>query len=1290
MNKKSLAQLYAEHGGKVSDKWTIYLTEYGRIFEEYRDRSLRLLEVGVQNGGSLEIWAKYFLQAQKLVGCDIDPVCASLVFDDPRIAVVIGDANDDATQARIAEHAPAFDIVIDDGSHRSGDIVKSFARYFPRLSDGGVFIVEDLHCSYWLEFEGGLFDPFSSVAFFKRLVDICNYEHWGVEKKRTDVLNGFFSRYGLQVDEETLGQVHSVEFINSLCVIRKRMPEQNTAGTRFIAGAFEQVAPGHRELHSTFSAVLDQSHNEWTARALMPEEELPLLIRERADRDVQIAGLNAQIADLKRKNTRLGAQAAGLNAQIARSKEKIAGLHGKITGLNGEISRLMKQSASLNQAVAAMRNSSSWRITAPVRIVGRQLRLLKRIAKFVPAAIRLGGGLQGTIMRALRFYQEEGVAGIKRGVQIAQTNQQIQAMQVPEGVDPNDYVAWIHRYDIMTGEICASMLEYINACARKPLISVVMPTYNSNPEWLIEAIESVLDQIYPHWELCIADDASTDEEVRKILKGYAKQDPRIKVVYRERNGHISAASNSALELATGEWIALLDHDDVLAEHALFWVVDAINRNPKLRLIYSDEDKIDEGGRRFDPYFKCDWNIDLFYSHNLITHLGVYDASLLHEIGGFRTGFEGAQDYDLALRCVEKIAAKQIHHIPRVLYHWRVHASSTAQSIDSKPYAMRAGEKALNEHFQRQGLHATAELVGIGFRARYALPQPLPLVSLIIPTRNGLHVLRQCIESILKKTSYRNYQVLIIDNGSDDAETLQYLKQIQADARVRVIRDDRPFNYSALNNAAVKLAEGELVGLLNNDLEVISPDWLSEMVSHALRPDVGAVGACLWYPNNTLQHGGVILGIGGCAGHSHKGFPKGHCGYVGRMVLISEFSAVTGACLLTRKKLYEHLGGLNESDLPVAFNDVDFCLRLKEAGYRNVWTPYAELYHHESATRGYEDTPEKQKRFLKEGAYLKRRWGNLLLNDPAYSPNLTLFRQDFSLAWPPRVAPLSPPPREARQVSVQRTDKALAMVNKNGQGLEIGPSHNPLAPKKQGFHVHILDHANAEGLRRKYAGHNVNLDNIEEVDFVWNGEPLHELIGREQCYDWIIASHVIEHVPDVITFLGECERLLKQNGVLSLVIPDKRYCFDYFNVPTSTGELLDAFEQKRKRPSSGKVFDHFAGAAKRNGQIAWDHGESGAICLVHTLDEAREQWERAAASKDYIDVHNWRFTPSSFRLILADLQALGLTRLGLAREFDTEGCEFFVTLRKTSHAFVQDRLVLLDGVHADEYSSASYV
>lgn len=569
----------------------------------------------------------------------------------------------------------------------------------------------------------------------------------------------------------------------------------------------------------------------------------------------------------------------------------------------------------------------------------------------------------------------------------------------------SSYTYWLKKFVLFEKFLYESLIINLNKFLKKPMISFIVPVFNPNIFWLKQTIVSVRNQIYQNWELCISDDASTDPAIRTMLEQYASEDNRIKLVFREQNGHISAASNSALALAQGEWIALLDHDDVLAEHALFWVVDAINRNPSCRMMYSDEDKIDEMGVRSDPYFKCDWNQDLFYSQNMFSHLGVYHTDLVREVGGFRVGFEGSQDYDLALRCIERITANQIHHIPRVLYHWRMHADSTAHSSDAKPYAMVAGARALNEHLERQGVNARAESLGYGYRVRYALPKNLPLVSLIIPTRNGLKLLRRCVDSILEKTSYAHYEILIVDNGSDDAATLRYLKRLSDHSCIRVIRDDRPFNYSALNNAAVKLARGEIIGLINNDIEVINSDWLSEMVSHAVRPEVGAVGARLWYPDDTLQHAGVVLGVHGIAGHAHRFLPRDHVGYCGRASLIQSFSAVTAACLLVRKSIYQALDGLNETELAVACNDVDFCLRVREAGYRNIWTPYAELYHHESASRGFDDTPEKLARSAKEIAYMKQRWGDALLHDPAYSPNLSLDNEDFTLAWPPRIEAL---------------------------------------------------------------------------------------------------------------------------------------------------------------------------------------------------------------------------------------------------------------------------------------------
>lgn len=611
-----------------------------------------------------------------------------------------------------------------------------------------------------------------------------------------------------------------------------------------------------------------------------------------------------------------------------------------------------------------------------------------QIAKNLPRLIRFCGGIRGTLRKTIAVFNREGLSGICE--HLAKQDQR------------NDYTEWLRRYDTLTDEARAAMRGRINSTVQSPLISVVMPTYNPKPKWLIEAIESVRKQIYPHWELCIADDASTDKAIRPILECYAKKDARIKVVFREKNGHISAASNSALELATGEWVALLDHDDLLTEHALFWVANAINQNPKARLIYSDEDKIDEAGRRSGPYFKCDWNVDLFYSQNMFSHLGIYHKALLHEVGGFRLGMEGSQDYDLALRCIEHVEHKQTHHISRVLYHWRMHAESTAQSGQVKPYAITAGEKALNEHFHRRGVNATAKYIGHGYRVRYALPETPPMVSLIISTKNELQHIRQCVESILSETTYPSYEILIIDTGSDEPATLQYFRELESEEKVRVVFYSRAFSSSKLINTAVTNAPGKVIGFLNNIIEVISPDWLSEMVSHALRTDVGVVGAKLYCPNDTLQHGGVILGAGEVARHSHRGITRQSSGYFGRASLVQSLSVVTASCQVFRKEIFEEVGGLDKKDLQPALENVDFCLRVREAGYRNIWTPYAELYHCKTATRGYEAAPEQQARFVEEMAYMKQRWGDLLQNDPAYNPNLTLEHEDFSLAWPPRI------------------------------------------------------------------------------------------------------------------------------------------------------------------------------------------------------------------------------------------------------------------------------------------------
>lgn len=561
------------------------------------------------------------------------------------------------------------------------------------------------------------------------------------------------------------------------------------------------------------------------------------------------------------------------------------------------------------------------------------------------------------------------------------------------------YDAWIDAYDYQPARDRRDLAAQVAALTNTPTISVLMPVYNTPADLLEAAIESVATQVYPHWELCIADDCSTAPHVRAILESWRRKEPRrIKLALRESNGHIAHATNSAFALAGGDWVALLDHDDILRENALAEVALTLAEHPLAELIYSDEDKLDSRGRRFDVHFKCDYAPELFRAMNTFNHLTVHRAANIRALGGWRPGFEGSQDYDLNLRILERIDAGGVVHIPKVLYHWRAVEGSTALAGGEKSYAFTAGWKALKEHAARTGLDAdVCEIPNVPhYRLKHRVASPAPLVSLIVPTRDNAGVLRTCLDSIRAKTTYANYEILVVDNNSEEDDTFAYFEELARDERVRVLPHPHPFNFSAINNAAVRLARGSIVGLVNNDIEVITADWLTEMVSWAQQPAIGCVGAKLYYPDDTVQHAGVIVGLGGVAGHSHKHAPRADPGYHRRLQLPQNLSAVTAACMLVRKRVYAEVGGLDSQHLKVAFNDVDFCLKVRNAGYRNVWTPFAELYHHESKSRGYEDTPEKVARFNGEVEVMRARWAGDLDSDPYYSINLTKDREDFSL------------------------------------------------------------------------------------------------------------------------------------------------------------------------------------------------------------------------------------------------------------------------------------------------------
>ena len=533
----------------------------------------------------------------------------------------------------------------------------------------------------------------------------------------------------------------------------------------------------------------------------------------------------------------------------------------------------------------------------------------------------------------------------------------------------------------------------------QPKISIVVPLYKTPEKYLGQLVDTVKEQTYPNWELCLSDGSGENSPLTSFLKKLEAEDERIRVVYNEKQLQISENTNAGIEIATGDYIAFADHDDELTPHALFECVKALNKNRDIRLLYSDEDKMSMDGHKFfQPHFKPDYNPDLLCTVNYICHLFVVKREIIDKVGVFRSEFDGAQDYDFIFRCVEAVDPSEIYHITKILYHWRCHEDSTAENPESKTYAFEAGKRAIEEHYRRTGINAEVlqgEFLGL-YRTRFIRDHD-PLISIIIPNKDHIDDLKRCMDSIDQKSIYKNYEYIIVENNSTDEKTFQYYKELEAqNPKAHIVYWDREFNYSAINNYGVSFAKGEYILLLNNDTEIINEDCLEQLLGYCMRNDVGAVGARMYYEDDTIQHAGVVIGFGGIAGHCFVLQPRGTTGYCHRIICAQDYSAVTAACMLVKKSAFDEVGGLTE-ELAVAFNDIDFCMKLRQAGYLIVYNPYAELYHYESKSRGLEDTPEKVARFNKEMQIFERRWPDIMRDgDPYYNPNLTLKSQDFSL------------------------------------------------------------------------------------------------------------------------------------------------------------------------------------------------------------------------------------------------------------------------------------------------------
>lgn len=608
-------------------------------------------------------------------------------------------------------------------------------------------------------------------------------------------------------------------------------------------------------------------------------------------------------------------------------------------------------------------------------------------------------GMKRAIRKATTVLQAEGLRGVVSLLRHARAL----ATPVPDHAvaapDCTDYPTWIREQEALQAVSSLQVAKDIQSWDQQPLISVIMPVFNPEPVWLEEAVRSLQGQVYPHWELCAADDCSTSATIRPLLQRLAETDPRIRIVFRSRNGHISEASNSAIELAAGTWMALMDQDDLLAPDALYHVAKAIRAHPQAELIYSDEDKIEEG-RRFDPYFKPDWNPDLIRSQNMISHLGVYRLERVRQIGGFRKGFEGSQDHDLALRFTEGLAPAAIVHVPRILYHWRSHRDSTARSGSNKSYAVTAGKRAIDEHLLRLGASGTTEIIGSGmYRVRYNLPEPAPAVSIIIRVGERLH-LRRCVGSVLDRTDYPQFDIVLMGDIRRDDAFVTEIERAYPGRRIAVA--PMQGGIAGRTSRVPQGANGTFLCFLDGAMEVIDREWLRNLVALAAQNGVGAAGARLWYPNDRLFHAGYVLGVLGLAGHAHRFLPFGRYGHGGRAGLIQTMTAVSSDCLVVQRVHYEKSGGFDPALPPGFAADIDLCLRLRRQGFRIVWTPFANLYHHSAKYIRHPHGDLSEESCESMYRILLARWGSQVESDPAYNRNLTRDHEDFSLAWGARL------------------------------------------------------------------------------------------------------------------------------------------------------------------------------------------------------------------------------------------------------------------------------------------------
>lgn len=904
-----LLTLYDNHKGKLSDRWSFYLAQYEHVLAPWRDKDIRLLEIGIQNGGSLEIWGQYFPRATKLVGCDVDPLCAQLRYEDPRIAVVVADASSDQGFREIAAHAASYDIVIDDGSHRSSHIVQSFARYFPLVKEGGLFIAEDLHCSYWQEFEGGLAYPLSSMAFFKFLADVVNEEHWGVPLDGRALLADFERAYGCRFEESELRKVHSVEFANSMCIIRKKPEAENLLGPRHIVGEIEQVSTGARRYDRTESHAIDQSSNIWSGLTKTPAGTAGEYGPSGAWHRIQ--SLEQEVAQGRQDSAETARQVERLQLRLQQLEFQEEGLYQLLKAKDAHIAELVAAqstySARLGRVIAR-----SGAMVLPLE--SRPRRALKKVFKASERAIR------GASAPA---------AGVPAPAPVPPTKGAI--VQRGATAIPDDFAQWIAAFEPTDADLQAQRAASPAHRPEAPLFSIILPVYKVPAGVLRATIASLKAQTWQDWEACIAFADDVSAENYRALQELAAADPRLRVELLTENGGISRNSNTALAMARGEFVALLDHDDEFTPWALHDMAAAIARHPAADFLYSDKDSINANGTvRQHALFKPEWSPEMLYSVNYLTHLNVMRRTCLQQVGGWRPETDGAQDWDLFIRVAE--VAREVRRVQGIGYHWRIIEGSTSTGIAAKPYAALGQLRTLQDWVRRQGLPAAiAQDAESGFRVNWNWPDEAR-VDVILYGAVSAERVRELVAALRREFGHRIATLSIVRGGA---------ALFAGEEGIREISCTGSSDLGAAMHRAAAAGQAPSVIVLDMAAKEWVPGSLLELCAWTLlHPQIGFAAPLLLDTPRSVVEAGRVLGRDLKTQPLFRDMPLRHWGPLGGPLWYRNVSAASPVALSVKRSVW----GLSSGTAALAWTDActALCKAANEAGLRGVVTPYARV------------------------------------------------------------------------------------------------------------------------------------------------------------------------------------------------------------------------------------------------------------------------------------------------------------------------------------------------------------